>query len=272
MAVKIFRIDDDNIYYRHVGEEIDYQISKQKVREIAFQNGRKEIFSDVDDLPANEVTKGSKFMVNDTTKEYVAVNERMDAEDKLFITNSTGKPIIISIYGQHNETETIETLERNIVIPANNKPFRVAKIIKQGKLDHYTAFKIVVEGKQSCSFYSVVSDDNLYVTLYQTSKVETETNTKTHEYKTDSTLVIDFKCPAYGSFLIQHLNKEISVQVYLFDKDGNIIMDTGLLNSKTQSYKFDFQKIGVKAKVVVDGMATLSIKERKSNKHILIVK
>lgn len=45
LSVFVYKIDDENVHYRFENESLEYEISRYKVKEILFSNGRKEIFS-----------------------------------------------------------------------------------------------------------------------------------------------------------------------------------------------------------------------------------
>lgn len=262
LAVKIFKIDDDNIYYKYTGEDIDYQTSKQKILKVIHQNGRKESFSVADEKANVAVTKGTKFTINDSNREYVAVNERMDAEDKMYILNCTGKIIHVSIYGQNYKSQNIETLDKNIAIPADGKPYRVVKRIESGDLDHYSAFKIVVTENVNGFFDSAVSNDNLYM------RVRTNSDAKNISSSTEQEIF--FEKPVTGNFMVQLINKSVLVKVYLYDNNEKLILDTGTLSLK-QFNKFKVDSECTKAKVIVDGVAILATK-REGSTQILYVK
>lgn len=250
LVVKIFRIDDDNIYYRHVGEEIDYQISKQKVSEIAFQNGRKEIFGP-------DIDKKIKLRINNPKRECVIVNDDYKVEDKLYVINEAEENTILSVYGQHYEYQDIVPLEINARIPADGKPHRVAKRIEKGKLDHYSAFMFV--SNNDCFFKSFLYDDNLYIRL-----MEQNDSIELHEFL--------FDAPIKDYFWIHMQNESASVQVFLYDNKGNLVLDTGILPPNEKRQKFLLRERCIKAKVVVKGHAKVSLSEIKAATQILIVK
>ena len=165
LNVKIFKVDDTNIYFRYEGEDLEYQLSKENLSEIIYKSGRKETFSEsVATIPAG--ANGTKFTITDTSKEFVIINKDLKADEEFIIFNNTGHDIHLTIHGINHKTGIIEQLDNNVLVPSDGKKYNVAQSVQKGRFDHYEAFKIFVAEGHNDKYTSSTADENMTVSFW----------------------------------------------------------------------------------------------------------
>ena len=233
LNVKIFKVDDTNIYFRYEGEDLEYQLSKGSLSEIIYKSGRKETFSEsVATIPAG--ANGTKFTITDTSKEFVIINKDLKADEEFLVFNDTGHDIHLTIHGINHKTGLIEQLDNNVVIPSDRKKHNVAQSVEKGRFDHYEAFKVTVAEGHNDKYTSSIVDDNIALSFWHNENEQEIALRKT----TNETITIY----VYNSLINM-------VQVKAIGTDGTVLFESEKTNGfgkqkmVTWSVNGDFDKV-----------------------------
>jgi len=178
--VKVVKIDDDNIFYKYEGEDLEYQISKDNISEITFKSGRKETYNSsatnatpaespenaAPEPPANVDTTRVAQEEVPINNVFTVTNNDMSVDNKIFIYNLTGKELQISVHGTNYKTGHSDLLD-HITLSNKQDKRRLASKVKRGTLDHYTNFTFTIDSGKQKKFYSTIDDRDLIVFVWE---------------------------------------------------------------------------------------------------------
>lgn len=251
LNVKIFKVDDTNIYFRYEGEDLEYQLSKENLSEIIYKSGRKETFSEsVATIPAG--ANGTKFTITDTSKEFVIINKDLKADEEFIIFNNTGHDIHLTIHGINHKTGIIEQLDNNVLVPSDGKKYNVAQSVQKGRFDHYEAFKIFVAEGHNDKYTSSTADENMTVSFWNNENEQEIVLKKTTSEK----------------LTVYVYNSQINmIKVKVLGSDGSVLFESektngfGFKNYKMISWPIngDFDKVLITTNLQSDSKVSTQV-------------
>ncbi len=151
IVANIIKIDETKVEYRYEGENLVNEISLEKLHKITFSSGRTQKFPHVEILQ----------------------NVGLKASEAIKITNLTNRPISLTLYGIDPSKGTENILAQNVKVNSDAKKETIKVGVYDGRLDHYSAFKIIIESEvEDIRIETEFRHDDIRIIVYARTPIE----------------------------------------------------------------------------------------------------